>query len=196
MSKADVPSVPLATGPLWMRALERGSDWIAGAFAALAFVAVALMALHVSASVCLRWATGRDIPVTTEMATYYYMVALTFLPLAFVERRGAHLSAEFLHALLPRGLRRLVEALNRLAVLGYLVFLTWRTGVDAIERTRSGDVISTVWGNFPVWPARWIVPVGLGAAALWLAIHCVARLAGLSAPRVQPAPTAARAGEK
>lgn len=165
----------------WAVALSAAMTRVAKLFAGVAFVAVVLMALHVAASVALRWATGRDIPVTTEMATYYYMVSLTFLPLAYVEWRGEHLSAEFLYTLLPRPLKVVVSLLNVALVLGFLGFLTWRTGVDAIERTRSADVISTVWGNFAVWPARWIVPVGLGAAFLWTLARSIARLAGAGA---------------
>lgn len=170
----------------WARKLDAAMTGVARIFAWIAFVAVVLMAVHVAASVALRWATGRDIPVTTEMATYYYMVSLTFLPLAYVEWRGKHLYAEFFYAILPRPLRRVMDLVNAVLVAGFLGFLTWRTAVDAIERTRSADVISTVWGNLAVWPARWIVPIGLGAAFLWMLARGIARAVD-GVPETQPA---------
>nr|WP_319249131.1 TRAP transporter small permease [uncultured Celeribacter sp.] len=152
--------------------LERILAQIAGALAWVAYLALVLMALHVTASVLSRWILGRDIPITTELATYYYMVALTYLPLAFVDRRNAHLFAEFLYVMLPGRFQRFLDVLNSHLALAFFLFLTWRTAVDAVERTRSGDVISTATGLFPVWPARWLVPIGLFAASFVILFRC------------------------
>jgi TRAP-type C4-dicarboxylate transport system permease small subunit len=146
--------------------IERGIELLAHILAFMAFVALILMALHVTASVALRWAIGQDIPVTTEMATYYYMVALTYLPLAFVDRRGAHLNAEFFYVLCSKKWQRVLDVVNNILAFSFLSFLAWRTSVGAYERTLSGDIISTASGHFPIWPARWFVPIGLGVAAL------------------------------
>ncbi len=142
----------------------------------IAYVAIFLMAVQVSASVLSRWIFGWDIPVTTELATYYYMVALTYLPLAIVDRKNRHLYAEFFYVLMPKRLQRFIDIINSTLAVAFLGFLSWRTAVDAIDRTKSADVISTTYGLFAVWPARWIVPVGLAvacAAALFRVFQAV-----------------------
>ncbi|APZ50799.1 TRAP transporter small permease [Salipiger abyssi] len=154
-----------------MSGLDRAAGRLGNALSWLAYAALILMAVQVSASVASRWLFGQDIPVTTELATYYYMVALTYLPLALVDRRHGHLFAEFFYVLMPTRVQRLMDVLNAALALGFLGFLGWRTALGAIDRTRSGDVISTTIGLFPVWPAQWIVPVGLGAAGLAVAVR-------------------------
>jgi TRAP-type C4-dicarboxylate transport system permease small subunit len=141
---------------------------VSTALAWVAFAIILLMAMHVASSVLLRWVTGRDIPVTTETATYYYMVALTFLPLAFVEMEQKHLNAEFFYMLFPRWGQKILDVLISLLMLTYIGFLSWRTLLNAIDRTRSEEVISTASGLYLVWPARWIVPISLAVTFLFI----------------------------
>lgn len=162
-----------------MSGLDRAAGRLGNALSWLAYAALILMAVQVSASVASRWLFGQDIPVTTELATYYYMVALTYLPLALVDRRHGHLFAEFFYVLMPARVQRLMDVLNAALALGFLGFLGWRTALGAIDRTRSGDVISTTIGLFPVWPAQWIVPVGLGAAGLAVLVRLAEALRAL-----------------
>lgn len=127
---------------------------------------ILLMALHVAASVAMRWMMGRDIPLTLEMTTYYYMVALTFLPLALIDLTHRHIRAEFLYAMMPAAVRYLLALAIRLAMVGYLGFLTWRSFLNAESRSRVNEQIVTMLGNMPIWPARWLVPFGLAVATL------------------------------
>ena len=152
--------------------LERISEFFAG----IAFVIMVLMAVHISASIVLRWITGHGIPVTIEVAQYYYMVSLTYLPLALIERRGKHLNAEFLYLMLPKLVQILLDIALQLMLLGYIGFLTWRTYLNALGRTRAEETILTTEGNFMTWPARWIVPVCLGLVFLYLVVKILRSL--------------------
>ncbi|GAC03763.1 TRAP transporter small permease [Paraglaciecola chathamensis] len=160
--------------------IEHSIELLAHYLSFMAFVALVLMALHVTASVAVRWAFGQDIPVTTEMATYYYMVALTYLPLAFVDRRGAHLNAEFFYILCKKKWQRVLDVLNSILAFSFLGFLAWRTSIGAYERMISGDIISTASGHFPIWPARWFVPIGLGVSALVVMLRAYESIKALS----------------
>jgi TRAP-type C4-dicarboxylate transport system permease small subunit len=137
-----------------------------------------LMALHVSASVISRWTFGSDIPLTLELTAYYYMVALTFLPLALIDLTHRHIRAEFLYALMPRAVRYVLALAIRLSMVGFLGFLTWRTWLSAQGRTRVGEEIVSMMGYFPIWPARWIVPVGLAMATIAAAVLVFRALLG------------------
>lgn len=132
----------------------------------IAMGVLALMMLHVSASIGLRLFTGRDIPLTLELTAAYYMVALTFLPLAAIDLVSKHIQAEFLSSLLPQSFQKPLTIITRIAMFGLLALLTYQTTLGAIARTKRKDSLITILGEMPSWPARWIVPVGLGFAAL------------------------------
>lgn len=136
------------------------------ALAIVAMGVLALMMLHVTASVGLRLFTGRDIPLTLEMTAAYYMVALTFLPLAAIDLADKHIRAEFLSAILPAAVQKPLTILVRLVMFGLLLVLTYQTTLGAIARTKRRDSMITILGDMPSWPARWFVPIGLAFAAL------------------------------
>lgn len=136
----------------------------------VAMVIMFVMTWHIAGSVAMRWATNRDIPLTLEITSAYYMVALTFIPLAMIDIAQRHIRAEFLATLLPKAVQYVLGIAIRLAMFGYLAFLTWRTTLNAIDRTEAGDSMITIVGRLPTWPARWIVPFGL------LVASCVALL--------------------
>ena len=144
----------------------------------VAMVIMFVMTLHVAGSVALRLATNRDIPLTLEITADYYMVALTFIPLAMIDLAQRHIRAEFLAALLPNAVQYVLGILIRLAMLGYLALLTWRSTLNAIGRTQAGDAKITIIGSFPTWPARWIVPFGLAVACLAALVLLVRALRG------------------
>jgi TRAP-type C4-dicarboxylate transport system permease small subunit len=146
--------------------MERLVRWLSQLLMYFGMAIILIMALHVSASVAMRWTIGRDIPLTLEMTTYYYMVALTFLPLAIIDLTHRHIRAEFLYAVMPAAIRYVLAIAIRLAMVGYLGFLTWRTFLNADSRTRVTEQIVTMLGNMPIWPARWLVPFGLAVATL------------------------------
>jgi TRAP-type C4-dicarboxylate transport system permease small subunit len=158
--------------------LHKLIEQISTALAWVAYIIIVLMALHITSSVVLRWVTGRDIPVTTETATYYYMVALTFLPLAFVEMKNKHLNAEFLYALFPSRIQKVITLLTTLLMLTYIAFLSFRTLINAMERTRSEEVISTATGLYAIWPARWILPISLAITVLFVVSRLIRDLFG------------------
>jgi TRAP-type C4-dicarboxylate transport system permease small subunit len=111
-----------------------------------------VMAIHVSASVGLRWPAGRDIPLTLEAVTCA-MVAPTFLPLACTDSQDGHVRADVLaaSAAVARGGR---SRLIQLALAGVFLLLTRRSLVAAIARRARGDRICTGFGPVDLRPAR------------------------------------------
>ena len=137
---------------------------------ALTYVAMALMllmSLHVSASVISRQFFGGDIPMTLEITAYYYMIGMTFLPLVLVDVENAHIRADFLNEFLPRRFWDWLEVPTMVAMFAYLSFVCWRTTVAAIERTNNGAAIFTAAGDLAIWPARWVMAISLGLAAVY-----------------------------
>ena len=86
--------------------LSRLADKLSQGLAFLGAVGVLAMMVHVCADVLSRTLTGASLPATVEIVSYYYMVLVAFLPLAWVERRNAMISVEFIVFLLTPRWRR------------------------------------------------------------------------------------------
>ncbi|WP_052341553.1 TRAP transporter small permease subunit [Salinarimonas rosea] len=150
-----------------------------GLLRALTFVggaALVLMMLHVTLDVVLKNLFRAPIQGTIEISSYYYMVAIVMLPLAFVERTDEQISVDLLFRRLPAPARRAVLAFACLVTAGVLAIMTYRTGLDAVRAWRVGEVVMGA-REVVVWPARLMLPVGFGlaTAAALLRIVLVAR---------------------
>jgi len=139
--------------------LDGALIWIAG-------IAAFLMMAQVCVDVFVRFVLGRQIEATIEIVSAYYMVALVFLPLAYVERSGGHIAADVVVQLLsPRTrlvLRRLVDAV----VLIAMSVLCYCTLVEAVSRTIEGELWRSGETFLPIWLSRWLLPIGSGAMVL------------------------------
>jgi TRAP-type C4-dicarboxylate transport system permease small subunit len=146
----------------------------------IACAAAALMMVQISVDVVCKLLLGRPIIATIEIVSTYYMVALVFLPLAFVDRMGGHIAADLLTRAMGRRLRALTLWLMDLLVLATIGLLFWHTLDEAIRRTADGEVWRSGEYLLPVWPSRWLLPIGSGM----MAISVLIRLIGGREPQV------------
>jgi hypothetical protein len=49
----------------------------------------------------------------------------------------------------------------------FLALFSWQTGIEALERTYSGEVRETAESLLSVWPSRWLPALGYGAMAIY-----------------------------
>jgi TRAP-type C4-dicarboxylate transport system permease small subunit len=145
-------------------------------------VLIGLMALHVALDVTLRYAFNAPLPGTVSFVSYYYMVAVIFAPLAFVQSRREHFFAEIVTRTWPPQVVAAVDAICLVVTSLLLLFLTWRTAAYALTFTRAGASVETGYFTIPTWPSRWFVPAGLGLMALYALLQAL-RLATRQAPR-------------
>jgi TRAP-type C4-dicarboxylate transport system permease small subunit len=134
----------------------------------LACLAAFAMMAHVTADAVGRALFGRPLPGTAEIVTAWYMVAVVCLPWAWLAQTGGQLRADVVVRLLPSGPRAWIDAAVQLMVLGYLGLMAWQTGLHALRQTVRGEVQQAGALYLPVWPARWLLPIAAGLAALWL----------------------------
>lgn len=144
--------------------------------------ALLLMMLHVSADVVLRYMVGLPIPDTIETASYYYMILVVFLPLAFVERRSEHVEVELLVQVLSARLRNALYVAGRLfavAVFGLLAYQSW------LDAQYYAELRETPMGSaLEIWPSRFALPIGFAFMVLALLLHAVK--AALAPDAVRP----------
>jgi TRAP-type C4-dicarboxylate transport system permease small subunit len=155
-------------------ALGRLADWLAW----IGMLAMLLMAFHVCINISVRWLTGRDIEMTLEIVTYYYMVALVYLPMAFIDRAGGHIIADLFSQFMSERAVRRIDALFRVLLAAFFAVLFWVTLRDAIERTIDGEAVMSAFGPFDVWQSRWSVVIGFGLACLYTTVLAARQLIG------------------
>ncbi|MGB3556313.1 MAG: TRAP transporter small permease subunit [Jannaschia sp.] len=147
------------------RVLFRVIDTISGLMMLVGGIALMAMMIHVTADVIGKFAFGAPVPVTLEMVSNYYMVAVVFLPFAAVERMNGNIHVDLIYAHLPRVAKRILDivAYSFFAWLFWLlVSATWDV---AIKKYVVGEFIMGSY-SIAIWPTRFLVPLGCGLALL------------------------------
>lgn len=174
-----------------MRTLERVAAWLARWLAWAGGVALLLMMLQTVLDLLMARAFGRPIEGNQEIVSVYHMVLVVFLPLAMVELRHEHISADLFVRLLPRRLQRAAYVLGCVISLGFFGILCYQTGVDALTSFRIDEVMmSSIY--IPLWPAKFALPIGFVAMLLVIVVNM---LKALTDPTFDPAPAAPLADE-
>lgn len=150
--------------------IERGIRGLAMLLAALGAAAVLLMLLQTVADVAMANFAGRPIPGNLEIISLYHMVALVFLPLAFVEMRHEHISVDLVVRLLPRGAQRVILVMSYLVSAAFFSLLFYQTLLDALASWRLGEItMGAIYVT--VWPAKFALPAGFLAILLMVLLH-------------------------
>lgn len=132
---------------------------------------MALM-LNVTLDVASKLFWNAPIQGTVEVSSYYYMVVIVMLPMAFVEYEDEQISVDLLFNHFSVPIQRICLALTCLATAVFLSVMAWRTGLDAVRAWQVGEVVMGS-REIVVWPARLLLPLGFGLAALAALIRLV-----------------------
>jgi TRAP-type C4-dicarboxylate transport system permease small subunit len=103
------------------------------------------------------------------------MVLVMFLPLSFGERRKANISVDLVTRLFPLKVRTLLEAIGAILGVAIFVLLTWLGAGAARYSTSVGETWPGIV-SYPVWPFRWIVPIGSSVAAIQFLFTAIDKL--------------------
>jgi len=154
---------------------ETLTQWIAKSALVLTALFLVLMALHVSLDVGLRYLFGKSFTGTLEVVSFYYMVAVVFLPLAYVELQQEHISVDVVVGRLPPALQLALYLLAGVLGLVYFGMLCYQSYLDAVRATVR---METAMANFTfyLWPSRWALPVGFAAMCLAILANMIKAL--------------------
>ena len=128
--------------------------------AVLGSIAILALMLHVAADVVLRNVANMPIPATYEIVTNYYMIALAFIPLAWVERRGGMVSVEAVDPLLSSRLLFISDRIVALVSTAIYAALSWFTLKTALVNYAAGTFAMAQNVSIPIWPAYFLLPLG------------------------------------
>lgn len=177
-----------------MFAIGRLLSRLTGVATVLGGLAIALMMLHVTWDVASRYLLNSPVPGTISVVTYYYMIVAAFIPLAFAEQKGAHVSVEVIAGLLPRAAQRQLHRLTLLLSTVIFALLAARTGQEAGVKRAVGTSVSQGSEVIITWPSYYLLPIGFGLIALVLLYKLVVDLtgaeSGLESARATPDPDA------
>lgn len=141
-------------------------SWIAGA-------AILAIMIQVVVDVAMREIISSPIDGTIEIVSFYFMVAVTFLPLAYVSHHEGHIFVE----LFTRGMRpKSLAFLEGVVGIACFVFALWfvrETWFAALDSFDSGEMWETSDDLITIWPSRFALPIGTGLMAIYLLIRLI-----------------------
>jgi len=153
-----------------MNMIERLVRMGSNGLAYLGGVFLLLMMIQIVVDVIMRGVFNSPIEGNLEVVSVYYMVGVVFLPLAMVELRHEHISAELFVVMLPHRLQSFIYAACCVIALVFFAVLGWQTLLDAINATEINEMLM---GSIfvVIWPSRWMLPVGFFMIACCIALH-------------------------
>lgn len=156
-----------------MRMLSRVQDGLLALLALIGALAILTLMIHVVTDVVLRNTTNTPIPATYEIVTNYYMIALAFIPLAWVERGGGMVQVEVIEPFLNEQSRHWSDRL--VALISSVIYgsLTWVTFLTAVKNFKTGTFVMAQNISVPTWPAYYLLPLGFTLATLVTALRII-----------------------
>lgn len=159
--------------------------WLADWLTAPAELCVLLMMLHIMADIVVRALFNISPEGTVESVTHWYMAIVAFLPVAALEARSGHLRVNILTERVSSTVARLLFIFARLATVAVCGFMAWLTAQQAAQATSLREYVELTHWSLPVWPVRWVFPLGFAAMALVALLALPALLRGLDRGRPQ-----------
>jgi TRAP-type C4-dicarboxylate transport system permease small subunit len=135
-----------------------------------------LMVLHIVADVVLRHFFSSPLPGTLEIVSHWYMVALAFLPLAYVQWHREHLMVEVFTKDIPPRILGLIDVGVQVVCVALLGLYITQVAIAAVAKTQLKEALEATWFDIPVWPTRWFLPFGLGVMALCILAQLVSTM--------------------
>jgi len=149
-----------------MELVFRIRDLFLSTLALIGAFAILVLMIHIMSDVILRNTINQPVPATYEIVTNYYMTALAFVPLAWLERRRQMVTVEVIDSLLsPAALwvsNKLVALISTI-IYATLAWVTWEAYLRSFA---SGTFVMAQNVPIPTWPAYSLPPLGFALAAL------------------------------
>lgn len=153
-----------------MDVLER---FVARISALVGAVVLMAMMLQITVDVFMRNFVGAGFPATADIVSRYYMVAVSFLPLAMTQVADRHIEATIFTDKLRGRLRQAVLGLGIVIGIAAFGLLAWGTSSEALKQTARRAYVETGTIHVPTWPSYWILPASAALMVVVLLIRLV-----------------------
>lgn len=148
----------------------------------LANLALLGMAGLVTADVLWDLIFGRPIANAIEIVSIYFMIAIVFLPMGFVELRGEHIRADIVSRFLSPRVQAILQLFVAFVSFLFLAVLVYQTSIDAVEAFEKNERVMGT-SLLAIWPSRFSLPIGFGLLGLVMLTTALAGVFGsINAP--------------
>jgi TRAP-type C4-dicarboxylate transport system permease small subunit len=142
----------------------------------LGLIAGFLMMMHVGADVTGRTFFNHPLQGTTEIVGGWYMVAIAFMPWAWIEVRNNHIVAGMFEQFGGPKFNFWLNVFVKISTLIFMGLFVWQTWVAALAQTRAGEVWEAAGDFILIWPARWVLPISGAFMGLYMALRLIVDL--------------------
>lgn len=160
-----------------MSVLTKVSRGIANIVGVLGALGIIVMMIHITCDVLARLFLGSPLIGTNEIVARYYMIAVTFLPLAWVEHRNGMISVELFDAQLPKPVLLASDLIVGIVSIGVLAFLVWASWHEAVDAHSKDAFVMAIGNRIPVWPTYFFIPFGCLLACVMVLFRMLAIIA-------------------
>ncbi|TYL46391.1 TRAP transporter small permease [Nocardioides sp. BGMRC 2183] len=144
--------------------LRRATDALWLFYAVLGGVGVFALLIIVVIDVLLRFTVNSGITGANDMVSAWLMTTIAFTGIALAQRTGARIQVDFLMDAVPGRLRRGVDVLVLVLVGIVGALFAWYGWLEAREQMAAGEYAPI--GDLPLWPFRFLVPLGFAGFTL------------------------------
>lgn len=137
-----------------------------------------LMALQILVDVVMRNTVGAGFPATADVVSKYYMIVVSFLPVAYAELQRRHVEASIFTDMLPKPMHSAIYFIGFLLSAVVYVLLAWGTATEALSQTRRGAYVEAGTLHFLTWPAYWILPICFSLMVLVVLVRLIQVMRG------------------
>lgn len=166
-----------------MAAVERWLDRMLLGIMYASAAALALMVFHITADVLFRYLLNQPFANTVEVVSFYYMIAVVFLPLAFVERKSEHIEVELFTQYLPLRARNSLFILARLFAVAFFGALAYQTFLDALNYMAIRE--EPMGSSLEIWPTRFILPFSFVVLMITMLLHAAKAILNIDREKPQ-----------
>lgn len=142
----------------------------------LATIATLILMIAIVADVVFRTLYERSVPGILELSETT-LVAAVFLGMAYTGATNSHIVVDLLTERLPASIRRWVVAVAWTLTVAILVWMLFGTARRALDSTQAGEIRMGII-NWPIWPSRWLIVIGLAAMLVVAIVNMVRTWSG------------------
>lgn len=145
--------------------------WVPTGLRGVGLIAIVAMLINVVLDVLLRGLFNSPVQGTLELMTYWYMVAIALIGMWAAQTSDEHITVSILSEKSSPWARHWLQLFVGLITVGYVALIAFFGFTTAMENMATGEYAGA--SRLPIWPARFLIPLGLGAFAVTLTLQLV-----------------------
>lgn len=133
--------------------------------AVLSACSALVLMVHIIVNTTMRYTMHKQILGTNEVISNWWMVLIVFPVLAVTQRNREHIDVTAVTDLMPKTQRIIAHIFSRIVAVGIVLMMVYLGWHYAIKMAEFGEyALGAV--KVPIWPMRFVVPVGMALFAI------------------------------